>query len=127
MGLVLSDICLEGCLSNFKNFNSHRAFVNELFNKETFDEQIKSYESGTKMSNQSGLPSIPSIPSIPDIPGLSKWVETDPSGEKYISYKFGNSNNDTKSFKYEHMEQLKEILLGFIDYVENLEKNNDNV
>ena len=60
-----------------------------------------------------------------NVMGIKKWLETDSNGEKYIAYCLGNSTgNDVKSFKYKHMEQLKRIILEFIDYIEEIDGKN---
>lgn len=104
--LESSDISLEICLSNFNDFISHRNLINTLFTEESFNETINSFE----LNNE--------IPFIPNIPGISKWISTDSNNNKYFSYKIGQCNN-IREYKLEHYMQFKQILLLFLDYVEN--------
>ena len=87
------DICLELCLSNFNNCEN---LINKYeISKENFEEMIE----GNNLS----------------LPGITKWTETDADGNKYLAYKMALSSK-TKSFKYEHVVQLKNILFELIDF-----------
>ena len=109
LGLNTQDICLEINLSNFTNYKSNRETLNQMINLELYNTQINACEQELDSNVSNSF----------NIPGINKWVETDSNGEKYFAYTIGKNIGEIKIYKYEHMEQGKNILLEFIDFVEN--------
>jgi len=91
-----TEISLELNLGNIKNYSANKKLLNELINQDLYNKCIESDI---------------------NIPGINKWTEIDSDGNKYIMYCF-KDDSDKRSFKYENLEQIKNILCEFIDWIE---------
>ena len=108
--LPLDEVSFELYLTNMNDYDSLKETIKSLTCKEMFDKQIEMYEKNGKIGNNDF--------NVPNIPGTQKWVGIDDNGEKCLFYKL-NSNSETKHFKYKHFQQLEQILLELVNFIEN--------
>lgn len=104
--LNLDEILVEINLCNLNNYDKLKQFIKVFMSKIIYEKQTKIFESDKKTS-------------FDDIMNFNKCVKTDSDGEKYIEYKIGE-NSESKTFKYKHFEQLKNILLELLNFIENM-------